>query len=568
MSTSPTTLLRQYQTSFLVVICLIASPLSFAEKPVGEPGSVIATPPDMTYFALQGDTLSGISKRFTDKALNWPALSKRNHIADDRAIPIGTAILIPLELLPEEDSEARVLALAGNPTYKPLNGTEMPIVIGTVVKEGAQIFTGKNGFITLAFPDNSRVSIPSNSQISLSKLRKTKYTASPRTEISLVEGKVESHVSSLVSNKGRFEVRSPLAVAGVRGTHFRVGVTEAGTANEVLEGGVAVNNLALKKSDGIVLPAGKGNIISANAVGKAVNLLPAPKLNDEYLLQIRPTVQFLVEKTDAALGYHVQIAKDREALDVLTENNFKENRFKFDGLVDGTYFVRIAAIDQYGLEGIPLTQSFVLKARPEPPFTQQPKNKVRSEKTDFVWTEASNALSYHLQVATDSAFSNIVLDQSNIKDVQLSSDALKVGQYFWRIATVVTQKDGKSDQGPFSDVQAFTQLPAQAAAAFADSEGKEISFNWASEPGQRFLIQIAKDAQFQTIYLSRLTNEAELKIARPDAGQYFIRVRATDPDGYVGAFSSTQKITIKARWLDSDGNAITSSSGATLGTGF
>ncbi|MFZ6692905.1 FecR domain-containing protein [Undibacterium sp. SXout20W] len=567
MSTLPMTLLRQCQTSLLVVFCLIASPFSFAEKVSGEPGTVLATPPDMTYFALQGDTLSGISKRFTDKALNWPILSKRNHIADDRAIPVGTAILIPLELLPEEDSEARVLALAGNPTYKPVNGDELPLAIGTVVKEGAQIFTGKNGFITLAFPDNSRVSIPSNSQISLSKLRKTKYTGSPRTEISLIEGKVESHVSSLVSNKGRFEVRSPLAVAGVRGTHFRVGVTDAGTANEVLEGGVAVNNPVLKKSDNIVLPAGKGNIVTSTAVGKAVNLLPAPQLKQEYWLQVRPTIQFLIDKTDIARGYHVQIAKDSQALDVLAEKYFKENRFKFDGLADGSYFVRIAAIDQYGLEGIPLTQAFTLKARPEPPFTLQPKNKIRSDKTDFVWTEASNALSYHLQVATDTDFNNIVLDQSNLKDVQFSTNKLNNGQYFWRIATVVTQPDGKLDQGPFSDTQAFTQLPPQAAAAFADSEGKEISFSWAAEPGQQFLIQIAKDSEFKNMYLSRESTAAELKIPRPDAGQYFIRVRATDPDGYVGAFSSTQKITIKARWLDSAGDAIKSIAG-TVGTGF
>ena len=567
MSTSRPSLLRQFQASCLAAICLVASPLSFAEKVTGEPGTVVATPPDMTYFALQGDTLSGISKRFTDKALNWPTLSKRNHIADDRAIPIGTPILIPLDLLPEEDSEAKVQALAGTPTYKPLNGTEAPLAIGTVVKEGTQIFTGKNGFVTLAFPDNSRVSIPSNSQISLSKLRKTKYTASPRTEIALVEGKVESHVSSLLSNKGRFEVRSPLAVAGVRGTHFRVGVTDAGTANEVLEGGVAVNNPSLKKSDGIVLPAGKGNIISATTVGKAVDLLPAPTLPSEYLLQVRPTIQFLVDKNSNAVGYHVQIASDQQALDVLTENTFKENRFKFDGLVDGRYFVRIAAIDQYGLEGIPLTQAFVLKARPEPPFTVQPKNKIRSDKTDFVWTEAANALSYHLQVATDVTFNQIVIDQTDLKDVQFSSDALKAGQYFWRIATVVTQKDGKLDQGPFSDVQAFSKLPPQTSATFADSEGKDISFNWVAEPGQTFLIQIATDPEFKHMYLSRETSDTGLKIPRPGAGQYYIRVRATDPDGYVGAFSSTQKITIKARWLDNYGEAIGSGAG-TVGTGF
>jgi hypothetical protein len=535
-----------------------------AAKVTGEPGSIVATPPDMTYYALQGDTLTGIAKRFTNKSQNWEVLSKRNHIADDRAIPIGTAILIPADLLPEEASEARVVALAGNPTFKTVDGIETALSIGTVVKEGTSITTGKNGFLTLAFPDESRVSIPSNSQVSLSKLRKTKYVASPRTEISLSEGKVESRVTSLSSNKGRFEVRSPLAVAGVRGTHFRVGINPDGTANEVLEGGVAVGT-GNKKSNELILPAGKGNIVGANGVGKAVDLLPPPVLEAGYAIQTRPTVQFIAQKSAVTAAYRVQIARDAQALDVLAENRFKENRFKFDGLEDGQYFVRLTAIDALGLEGLPLTTAFTLKARPEPPFSIQPKNKVRAASVDFTWTEAAHAYAYHLQVAKDAEFKNIILDQADIKDVQFSS-TLPQGEYFWRIATVI-QKNGQFDQGPYGDIQSFQKLPPQAAASFSDSQSKQISFNWTAEPGQKFLIQIALDAEFKRLYLSQESDQAELKIPRPTAGEYYIRVRATDADGYVGAFSATQKITIQSRWTTSDGEAINSGSGA-IRSGF
>lgn len=559
MSSDSTKLLRQLPVGALLSIFLAYSPLLMAAKVTGEPGTIVATPPDMTYYALQGDTLTGIAKRFTNKSQNWELLSKRNHIADDRAIPIGTAILIPADLLPEEASEARVVALAGNPTYKAADGIETSLAIGTVVKEGTKITTGKNGFLTLAFPDESRVSIPSNSQISLSKLRKTKYIASPRTEISLSEGKVESRVTSLANNKGRFEVRSPLAVAGVRGTHFRVGINADGTANEVLEGGVAVGT-AGKKNNELLLPAGKGNIIGANGLGKAVDLLPPPVLETGYAIQTRPTVQFIAQKSAAAAGYRVQIARDAQALDVLAENRYKENRFKFDGLEDGQYFIRLTAIDALGLEGLPLTTGFTLKARPEPPFSIQPKSKVRATSVDFTWTEAAHAYAYHLQVATDAEFNNLVLDQADIKDVQFSS-TLQQGEYFWRIATVI-QKNGLFDQGPYGDIQKFQKLPPQAAASFSDSQGKQISFNWTAEPGQKFLIQIALDAEFKKLYLSQESDQAELKIPRPPAGEYHIRVRATDPDGYVGAFSATQKITIQSRWTTSDGEAIQSGSGA------
>ncbi|MBC3910159.1 FecR domain-containing protein [Undibacterium umbellatum] len=566
MRLSATPLLRQIPFCLFSSLALVSPAYVFANQPAATPGSFINTPPDMTYFALQGDTLSAIAKRYTEKTSNWQILGKRNNIGNDRTIPIGTAILIPLELLPEEASEAKVIAMTGNPAYKAADGTTGNLALGSVLKEGAQISTDKNAFLTMALPDESRISIPSNSNVSLSKLRKTKYTASPRTEVTLLQGKVESRVSSLVSNKGRFEVRTNLAVAGVRGTNFRVGVNEDGIANEVLEGGVAVSNALAKVKDELVLTSGKGNIISAAGIGKVVDLLPPPLMNDRYLLQERPTMQFQVEASPDAAGYRVQIAQDKEIINVLAENRYKDNRFKFDGFADGNYFVRITAIDKLGLEGLPMVKAVTLKARPEPPFTVQPKNKVRAERLDFAWTEASNAVSYHLQFARDAAFKDLLIDKPDLKEVQFSADRPKDGEYYWRVATIASN-NGKAEHGPYSDVQKFAVLPVTSLAPPDEGNGNLLSFSWASEPGQKFLIQISTDAGFKKLYLDKELDKAELKINRPEAGTYFIRVRSTDPDGYVSAFTSTQKITLLPRWTSGDGTAIQSGSGP-VGTNY
>lgn len=542
----------------LLVISLAAPLASLTAQAAGQPGSVLATPPDLTYFAQQGDTLSAIALRFTGQTRNWGALGKRNKIADDRAIPVGRAILIPLELLPEEASEARVIALAGLSSVKPANGAETALALGQVLQEGAQISTGKNGFLTLALPDDSRISIPSNSQVSLSKLRKTRYTASPRTEIALLQGKIESRVAPLAANKGRFEVHSPLAVAGVRGTHFRVGVQADGIVNEVLSGGVAVGQP--RQPNALLLAAGSGNLIQRSGVGPAVALLAPPQLNAGYQLQERPTMQFGVTPSAAARAYRVQIARDALSQDVLAENYYQSERFKFDGVADGTYFVRVTAIDQAGLEGMPQVQGFTLKARPEPPFTAQPKNKVRADHVEFAWTEADHAQAYHLQLARDAAFTQIVLERTDLKDVQFSSEPLPYGRYFWRVATIA-QKDGGSDHGPYSDTQSFSLLPPQTMAAPADDGGDQLAFSWPAEAGQKFLLQISRDPAFQALYLSRDLEQAELKIPRPAPGQYFIRVRATDSDGYTGAFSATQKLTVFQRWVSGDGSALGGSGG-------
>ena len=555
--------LRATQVRLALLACCLLPLAAVAADSANPPGSVLATPPNMTYFAKAGDTLSAIALRFTEKLQNWTILSQRNHIGDDRSIPVGTAILIPLELLPEEASQARVVALAGNPQR--INGDETRLKVGSIVTEGTQISTGADGFVTLALEDGSRISIPSNSRIVLSTLRKTKYTASPRTAISLAEGKVESRVAKLSDNKGRFEVRSPLALAGVRGTHFRVGILADGTANEVLEGAVAVDQAEHAAKSALVLPAGSGNIIGRSRIGPSLALLAAPTLDTASLLQIRPTLNFHAIPLAAAQAYHVQIARDAQALDVVMENTFTQPHFKFDGLPDGQYFLRLSAIDQHGLEGLPMTSGFSLKARPEPPFPLTPKNKQRAAQTDFSWTEASAAEAYHLQVARDREFNDVVIDEPALKQLSFSSDKLTDGAYFWRIATVINA--AKPDQGPYSDPEAFQKLPAPAAPTVGDTNGSEMALSWAAEAGQTFLIEMSSDAKFSQLFLSRELSTAELKIPRPPAGVYYLRVRATDADGYVAAFTATQKLSIPARWTSSDGSALVSGNG-NVGTGF
>jgi hypothetical protein len=562
---------------------LIALPAWGKQAPAkGAPGTMVSTPPDMTYYALQGDTLGQLAQRYTGNVANWTALAKRNHIGNERTIPVGTAILIPLDLLPEQPATATVAALAGSVSVQAADGAQTELKIGDVLNEGSRISTGKSGFVSLALADNTRISIPSNSQVMLSKLRATRYTNSPRTEVKLLEGRVESKVTPLESRKGRYEVRSPLAIAGVRGTQFRVvyqhDSQHNSVASEVLDGRVAVAQaeekpvtksrdhsiykavIAKQAGAGVLVPAGQGNIVSAHALGKPVTLLPAPTLDDGYQLQERPTIQLAVNRQTGAQRYRAQIAQDKEAQDLRMEALSAEPHFKFDGLPDGDYFVRVTAIDAQGLEGLPTVLPFRLKARPEPPFSTAPKAKLRADQVAFGWTESNGATGYRLQVADEPSFAHPLLDQQDIHDVHFDGVSLKPGRYYWRLASVA-MKQGQPDQGPWGDTQSLVLARPQTMGTVDDDGGKQLMLRWPSEPGQHFLVQVARDAQFTDLALNQQTEQAELAMPRPPAGVYFIRVQATDSDGYVGAFSAAQKLTILSRWVDSSGEPVKSSAG-------
>jgi hypothetical protein len=416
--------------------------------------SVTVAPASITYLTRAGDTLSSIAKQFTDKIENWITIGKVNHIGTDTNIPIGTAIVIPATLLPDEPSEAKVVALSGNIVARTADGAPMAISLGAKVTEGMQIDTGNNSFLTLSLPDASRISVPSNSRIKLSKLRMARYTKSPRTEINLLRGHVESQVSPLDKNKGRFEVHSPLGVAGVRGTNFRVGITDKGTTNEVLSGNVEVGQPG--KPSPLTLHAGQGNIIDAKSVGKAVDLLPAPQLAENPTLVEATSAQISLTPVTGARAYHVQIANDAQAQDIFSETQSAGSKFAIQGVRAGNYFARISSIDQNGLEGPARIQPISLKLtatanaakanRQSPPYVSHSDAK----QVTLRWIADAASKKFRVQVAHDAAFTWLLFT-ANTTTPEATLRRPSFGTYYARVQSI--NEDGSGN--PFSKSQSF-----------------------------------------------------------------------------------------------------------------
>ncbi|WP_395703014.1 hypothetical protein [Aquabacterium sp.] len=127
---------------------------------------------------------------------------------------------------------------------------------------------------------------------------------------------------------------------------------------------------------------------------------------------------------------------------------------------------------------------------------------------------------------------------------------LPPGRYFWRLASV--RADG--DAGPFGDAQAFTVRPIPPAPPVqppaVSSEG--IVLRWAAaEPGQRYELQLARDAGFTDLVQQLASDKPEATLALPPPGRYHVRVRAIDADGYVGPWGSVQQFEVPRQlwWL-------------------
>jgi len=450
-------------------------PLAAAESATGAPGTISVGSAAITYYAQSGDTLLAIASRYTGRSANWAEIGKLNRIDRDVSIPVGSAIVIPARLLPDEPNQARVVAFSGQVSASDADGAPITVATGSVLNEGSRITTGGNSFLTLALADRSRIAIPSNSQVRLTRLRMARYTGSPRTEITLRQGRVESWVTPLEPRNGSFEVHTPRSVTGVRGTHFRVALSERGAASEVLDGSVDSGTAAAPAT--LVLRGGHGNVVGAGGVGPAIALLPAPRL------AAAPTaddgqLHFELEALAGARAYQVQIATDADAQHLIAESRAAERRLELPlPAADGDYFIRISAIDANGLEGFAATRRVTLPAapaaaRPARAATPQPAPFVDSNDRDRLWLrwQGQPGRQYQVQVARDPGFTWLLLSATTeVPEIRLTRPTF--GTYYARVQAL--HADGSAE--PFSLAQAFV-----------------VTDHWIIHDGQPFAVKEAR----------------------------------------------------------------------------
>ncbi|MGH8666807.1 MAG: FecR domain-containing protein [Burkholderiales bacterium] len=489
----------------------------------------------LPYTIRPGDTLISIAREYLVEPQRWPELKRLNRIRNEHRLVPGSTLRIPLALLRQSPTQAVVLQVGGEVTV----GGRAPQV-GDVLVDGATIRTGDQGSIALRLHDGAIVSVQPRTQAHVQQLRVYDKTGAADSVLRVEQGRIESSVPEQTRPGARFEIRTPRAAAAVRGTQYRVADTQGNSLAEVLEGSVDIAGAsgALRVETGFGVRVGP-----EGRPGQPVALLPAPVTAQLPRLQERPVVRFRVPPVAGADRYRAQVSDEPAFRTVRQDGVFATPDLRFTGLPDGDYVLRVRAIDGLGLEGVDATHAFRLKARPEPPFPAQPvdRGKVRGEQVEFRWSGAAEADTYVLQVGSDPGFDRIELEAAGLRNLRHAPEQrFPPARYVWRIASVRT--DG--DRGPWSDPQSFEVFPAPALPDPPALGEADITFRWRAEPGQRFLFQLARDPQFAQIVHETQLDAPAFTTPRPEPGTYYMRVQATDADGFVGPFTATQRFDV------------------------
>ena len=528
------------------VFIAVGVALSTASVHAAEQKSPPGPPATVDVVVKQGDTLVGLGEQLLTQPWRWMQVQKLNRVADPYHLKPGSVLRIPASFLrpvPLNASIESVVGEADSSRGKPVAGMQLAA--------NDTVSTAAASYVTLRLPDASRLVVQPESRLRIEQLQRLQGSDAQQSRVEVPEGRVESKVSPQRGPGARYEIRTPTAIIGVRGTEFRTAFDAAQQRARVeVTEGVVESNAKTR------VAAGNGAVVDAQgtrtaALPAAPSLEKVPKLFERPLLRLPlpvPADSGANAMAEAA-AYRLIVADARGFTQPLFETTGSGRELRVPGLEDGDYQYRLRAITQEGLEGMDAEGAFRLKARPEPPFVSQPvpNSKTSGEEVEFKWSEQTQADRYRVQIAGEAGFAEPVAQAEDLRTTQYKA-RLEPGVYQWRLASV--RADG--DRGPWGDPVKFTLKPLQGPPEPPAIGSDEVSFTWSGEPGQRFKLQMAKDTAFSQLVVERETSEATLVLPRPSAGVYFVRVQATDPDGYVAPWSSAQRFEVpysKAWWL-------------------
>lgn len=526
----------------LLAALWLATVGAFAQTPADEE-------PVYVHQAVRGDTLIGLGRRFLVDPKRWPEVQRANDIRNPNRIPVGSEVRIPLRLMRTEAATASVLGTVGE-----VRAAGRPLAGGQPVGEGSEIATGADGHATVRLVDGTLLRLRPASSLTLRESRRVRDANAVQSGAKLDRGRVEIEAAPAAAGKPGFRIETPQGVLGVRGTEFRVGTDGEGgtTRGEVLGGVVAFSG---RTGTATPVSAGLGSVIGARGeVATPVKLLPAPDVKALPVLQERILVRLALPALPGAAKYRAQVSLDATFDKVVADLTTVTPELRFADLPDADYVLRVRGIDALGLEGQDADHRFRLKARPEAPLPSAPAPKAVAfgGRMEFAWTGNAEAASYRMRLASTPDFATALRELNDLRETNTVLEGLPTGTWFWQLRSV--RADG--DLGPWGDARSFElrPLPPQPAPPKVGDRG--VSFAWEGRPGQTFEFQVARDAAFTQLVLEKNLTEPKLELPLPGTGRFWVRLRARDPDGFIGPYTTPQSFDAPNCLRDGSGNCV------------
>lgn len=249
---------------------------------------------------------------------------------------------------PAQAPVARLRTASGQVTVSPGEGPPTPRLAGDALYAGELVATDDTGRAELALADGSLLILSPRSAVRLGTLELT-AERQRKVLLDLVRGTVETQAAPGGAGS-TFEVRTRGAVAGVRGTRFRVSQQEDSTSRlETLEGKVALG----AEQGSVDVGAGFGSRVRPSEAPEAPRALLAAPTLERPRGGAYPKAPPLVWKgVPGAKVYRVELGTTADFTgDVKVQESTNPTVDAAAG--PGKWFWRVLAVDADGFVGYP-----------------------------------------------------------------------------------------------------------------------------------------------------------------------------------------------------------------------
>ena len=492
---------------------------------------------------VKHDTLIGICRKVLELPKKWREVARFNSMKNPNLIYPDDIIIIPTDLLKGEPVSASLRFVRGKAEiYSEATKTWRPVTMEDKIGEGDIVRTGADSLVEYQYQDGHTVVQRPATTVQVKKARTSSVSSSYRFLLSA--GSTVTRIQKATGKETRFQVETPTAIAGVRGTTFRStvgpdGVVRFEAFDDPVEVTAELGTVEIKNGEGTLVAKG-------TAPTAPVKLPAAPVLIQPLAVYQRLPVRLAFEKISGAVSYRVVLARDRDFREPIEQRLINpQDNFELAGLKDGTYYLQASSLDAAGFEGL-ASEPVELRVRTNPaaPFTELPRDQAVYYGKDLTckWLKVADASRYHLQIAEDAAFTRLARDTSDLTRTEYPVGDLAYNTYYFRVSAVAAD----NWQGLWSDTLRFELQKPLPATPFTEVprdqavyRGQALTCKWLKvADASRYHVQIADDAGFTKLVKessditanSYETGDLEFK-------SYYFRVSSIDVDNRQGAWS-------------------------------
>ncbi len=187
-------------------------------------------------------------------------------------------ILVSTVLL--EADMVKVINVMGKAQYRKLSDSQwQDVQFNLKLKQGYRIRVGKESKVVLLLKDGSKVTLQNLCVFDISKLFEN--DKKKQSVFKVYYGKVNAQINKLLRNDDQFDIMTPTAVAGVRGTEFAVSVgRNLKTKVAVFKGEVAVKNVKMTDRDPIIVKESEITVVQKGKEPEAPQKLEFKTFDD------------------------------------------------------------------------------------------------------------------------------------------------------------------------------------------------------------------------------------------------------------------------------------------------